>query len=924
MRRPILYGIFCLAAGFPLGILLSTSNLSKRSAGPAATSPVQAVLPAPKSSPKTPGAPDISKFTPSGMKVSDEFNLLVPITSPGELGIAINVRDNDNFHLVQFGREVRLTKVENGVPVDLAAEPVPAELPQAFDLIIKRRSRGIGVVVDGTVVAEVCEGTLHRGTVMFAGPAPAGVKVQSVGDIYFADDFMKGAETGSQWEELSGAWRVNTLENSSLSSNAFFYTGRAENTPALSTAGYWFWDNYSFEASCKSDGSEEIGLCFYFRDPKNYFLFTWNAAFAGSKGRKQLVKVVDGEKKVLAEAAGGYVVGQWYTMQVVVGGSMAKCLIDGNEVLSARDDGLGCGKIGVYTECRSAARFDDVFVRSDRSVFGPFTPNYVRSWEQLGGKWTVSPKARHLEVKTDLGAKAVTGEDDWRNYRISAVVGAFEKGKVGLAARYRDEANHYLYVAGSDGTHRLIEFSNGIPTVLGEAIVALEPGRPHELFLSAADDILSAGVDGKLLFEEWDETIRTGRAGLYAAQVGTAVFDRVQIDMKYPGEPVLTTNEVFEREITMQSWASTLSDWLPRSERVVNAAYNTNWHRADFPGDVEMSVKLEHLPAPGSSIRLAICADSQKLDAGYGAAISNLDGLAVELLRYGQSLGRVDVPAGEPMRISIQRRGSHVAALVNFKPVLKLKDPMPLKGVIAGFGASGVDVPKDHLEVTCPAVQVYTFDTASSDWRVASGTWQVANRWQCDPRWSFFSGESRGDAILWCKRLMKKDVTLEFAAGIKMDRARGGRYEYASDINATICADGRDLVTGYSFMFGGWQNTSTRILRGATIVAESRNVIPNQQDIHRRWFYIKIRKIGGRLEYYVDNQLLLEYEDPDPLQGDRLAIWTRNNGIMMAKVRMSCCSFADTLAPGREHPDFKISDLPKSPYTALGDAVPPK
>jgi hypothetical protein len=137
---------------------------------------------------------------------------------------------------------------------------------------------------------------------------------------------------------------------------------------------------------------------------------------------------------------------------------------------------------------------------------------------------------------------------------------------------------------------------------------------------------------------------------------------------------------------------------------------------------------------------------------------------------------------------------------------------------------------------------------------------------------------------------------------MKMDRERGGRYEYASDINITIGGDGRDLTSGYSFLFGGYQNRMTCILRGDRTVAQTQRRIPIDGNIHRRWFHLKVARHGSRLLYWIDDELVLDYDDPDPLTGDQIALWTWNNGIMVAQVRITSPGNGEMEAPGRKVP----------------------
>src|SRR5205814_675854 len=118
------------------------------------------------------------------------------------------------------------------------------------------------------------------------------------------------------------------------------------------------------------------------------------------------------------------------------------------------------------------------------------------------------------------------------------------------------------------------------------------------------------------------------------------------------------------------------------------------------------------------------------------------------------------------------------------------------------------------------------FSNAPTAWRTAGDAIaEVTYRWQCDPRWSFYSlkrvlAKAR-PAVLWNKTLYPGDVTVEFFVGNKMEGERGPPYTYARDINVTICSDGSDLTKGYSFLFGGQGNTGTMITRNGVEVKRS-------------------------------------------------------------------------------------------------------
>jgi hypothetical protein len=192
------------------------------------------------------------------------------------------------------------------------------------------------------------------------------------------------------------------------------------------------------------------------------------------------------------------------------------------------------------------------------------------------------------------------------------------------------------------------------------------------------------------------------------------------------------------------------------------------------------------------------------------------------------------------------------------------------------------------------------FAQAPFAWRTAGAAIaEVTNRWQCDPRWSFFSLKNDRKlgkaAVLWSKYLYPGDLELDFNVAIKMEQERGPPYTYARDINVTICSDGVDLNKGYTFMFGGYGNASSMILRNGIEVSRHPAKIPTEMNMerHRGWFTFRIEKQGGRLSFRVNNFFASSkgsdwvYEDPQPLTGNRIAIWTYDNAIMLSRVHLS-------------------------------------
>jgi len=213
-----------------------------------------------------------------------------------------------------------------------------------------------------------------------------------------------------------------------------------------------------------------------------------------------------------------------------------------------------------------------------------------------------------------------------------------------------------------------------------------------------------------------------------------------------------------------------------------------------------------------------------------------------------------------------------------------------VSGAALGLSMGDVDLQSDRV---CD----YTFSSAPTDWLVRSGEWNATNRWTCSPQWSWYGGYSpAGLAAMWNKRQFVGDITVELHCAFKMRANRDPTYLHPNDLNISICGDGANLDSGYSFIVGGDNNRWTRIMRGDRVIAESRdpkalwpiyeNGQPSTYEWHRKWWQLRVRKSGPKLQVYLDENLVLEGTDPDPLPGGRVALWVLKNDMIMPRVKV--------------------------------------
>ena len=218
-------------------------------------------------------------------------------------------------------------------------------------------------------------------------------------------------------------------------------------------------------------------------------------------------------------------------------------------------------------------------------------------------------------------------------------------------------------------------------------------------------------------------------------------------------------------------------------------------------------------------------------------------------------------------------------------------------GGLSGLAASALGLDASAAELLSSNVYDYAFSKAPTDWIIRSGLWNATNRWTCQPQWSWYGGYAPdGIAAMWNKRDFSGDIVVEMYFAFKMRVGRAPTYLPPNDMNISICGDGANPDSGYSFIIGGNDNRITRITKGTEILAETsdlealwpilENGQPSTYEWHRKWWGIRVRKIGGTLQLYLDNKLVLEAKDDDPLPGGRVGIWCLRNDIITPRIKV--------------------------------------
>ncbi len=857
--------------------------------------------------------------------------------------------------------------------------PLPAAVADGAELVLKRRRHWLEIVADRRRVLRVLEGELGRGQVGIVtgpgGPSVGSSAYQRIEPVVFGDDFMRTEEETSSfglWEPAQGKWRLHSVMEeiranpdariregrepvAARSSNPFCLSGAAQDGAAVILTGYPFWDDHTVGVSIKP-AAGECGVVFGAADGDSFWVAKWRVSSQGVRaGPVALIHRHAGIDRVVATGSHPGRTGNWYRLAVRAAGGRITVSIDGQPVAEARDDRSVGGRIGVYADSTEETYFDDVTLATDPVVRFDSVAALAGHGTVVSGEWRTGREGgvfrfegRGATADADSGGRGqqgfyVVGHPAWEPRNIRVRLTCSEPGSGGgLVFGYAgpDDFWRLSLVAAEAGARlSLAQRANGAVRDVASVIVPQSGLDSHLLELELTESgILGVFVDGERELRVACDTPPSGRLGLHATGVGAARFQDFEAFSARRRDWEQPVNvEVFADDPFMQGWASPRWAWveLKGTSGLVADGSRLLVHKGDFYGAFRLAAPV----SDGLSVYFG--RDDVEPDAGYAVRLTVDDerrkGNAV-LLRSGVRLGAAEFEIGPrtvipgkqvidekigpqprtPDTVSygelvLERDGKVIWLSVAGKDVLSVRDPEPLRGRALGLGvAASIDLL--HVSVLRGNVKDYLFERAPVDW-TAVGTWEVTNRFACDPRWSHMNGRSKGVAALWNKHAFEGDFTLEYYAGMRMrqgemlEGAARAYYPRIGDINVALNADGFELFSGYNLILAAWDplwsERWTQFWRRDSVLEQTdREFIPRGRDakptaraievewdpggrpVHGAWYFVKLRKTGSRYDVSFDNVPVFSAEDPDPLTGRRLALWTQQNSIVIARAKI--------------------------------------
>ena len=885
---------------------------------------------------------DGTRFLPAGKTSAKSYDAVVDFAPPHAAAMEFSVLfafGPEGGYEATFGRSgCRLSKVARGKRTVLARSAsmrVPSMLKR---LTLRRLDDLIVVIADGAVVCRALDTTFTGGSVL----VPVGMKTpkaEKVGfrarrPVFFSDDFMvtpeeEAADRG--WRPVKGRWRFKSIRPDNApkdeayhtrSANPFVYLGApaAESPLALTATGEAWWSGYSLRAAVKCLGQGAAGVAFGVESPAEFWLVKLECSTRfEAPSRLQLIRMSRGRPRLISEKLVPARHGQWYDLAVEVDSGRVRVMFLGSPVMDVADRRITGGRVGLVAEGLNGAVFDDVEVRELRRIRFDRVQDLALGREATG-RWRRPEIEKGLTVvmrprPEQKECVYVVGSPEWEGGAVAADLRPGSWGSSGLIAGVNGDRFYRLALKPS-GKGAVLAVAGGHETTLRTFRHGVKRGDWCKVRLDLAEKgVISAYVDGELVARVKTPDAPKGRIAFFT----DAAFDAAVRNLVADRSPQLSTsrsigNRLFSRDPHMSAWASERGQWVP-NDGVDKARGRTGyvftgkdvfWRKGDYYGDtvIYLPLTIEHSrrtsagAAPHSPIRgaLAVHFGLKSRDLGGGYAVAAKAGRHAEydvaLTHRGKRIAAAVVHTDairHGIRIFNTRR--HIWAAFGTRRLFSHVKTAPDDGTRIAIVRKGT-IDFKRLAVHTTHLDDSSFERAPTRWRLA-GDWRVSPRYDCDPKWSWMGAESPLDhAAMWRRSAFPGDVTVELYASMKM---RPGGLPYCpGDLNLTISADADSPARGYTFIVGGWRNSRTALLRNGKVVAsttkrylpDTRDGLPEPGQLHLRWFYVKARRKGPKIELYLDNELTLQYTDPEPLAGGKVGVWTQEQNLSVARVQI--------------------------------------
>ncbi|MFO7869984.1 MAG: hypothetical protein R6V03_00945 [Kiritimatiellia bacterium] len=771
---------------------------------------------------------------------------------------------------------------------------------------------------------------------------------QNVDDFTFEDDFLRPEEAETdlpRWKIESGKWVLHTAADSAVEwgdikpdkkrapEPAFspnFYSVKGSGTNAVMTSGRSFYDSYVVEVSLETTEGE-MGVVSHFVDAERYYVFTVTLDEGSPTGLFRLRRVGRGKNQVLGAVRAPLTRGQWIRLGVKSFQNRMECRVDGVKAIDVTTELPVGGRFGLYADGGEGVRFDDVSARTNHDLDFKGVSELRRCTLEEHGRFFPRRRFFHIFPPRRIGNELepyVSDEGQWLVLGSSlhgghvfsaSFVPERETFEVGLLSGYKSEEDPYYRFtcrrsSGSE-IYVLEDVKGDSAKVLEQLRLPFREDRQAKglkmMCDTAGEGEMRLYANGQMVLIHHPGRETRGASGLYVGPDTSVKISDPEYVFEREGvhHNQAVGNTKFIEDPFMRHWASPEGQWLETTNSLV-------WHKSDFFG--RFSLRMPY--APGTEIHLgveegrtngflAVAAGTNEISllepARDGKEPEVLAAVETDLLKEFEVGDEEDEDEETESRklFTIHYEGLWIW-LTSGEDIL-LKSPLerPMQGTrirLEGFEVEDLSLTR----VRRYNVKDVLFEESLHEWTVNGGRWEVVNRFQCQPRWSHMNGQSDDNlAAIWSKYRFGGDFCVEMYAGI-----RHGWYGRSGDLNVTVMNDKTTPSRGYTVTCTEWDPDHSELYttlyrNGETMARSDRYLIPRDRegrkrrgytpwikggrDMHGAWYYIKIRRINGKLEYFFDNQKVFEVVDPDPLESGSVGIWTFMNSMVVARIKMA-------------------------------------
>ena len=566
-----------------------------------------------------------------------------------------------------------------------------------------------------------------------------------------------------------------------------------------------------------------------------------------------------------------------------------------------------------------------------------FAPNGL--YDVWSGKWSLrvgddtdrSVNAFQARAAGKASCFAVFGHPFWREFRTSVSLLYRGQGAAGLVWS-ATSPDHFGLVRWTrhgpgDGELEILAHAGGQDRVLKRVPWVPRSNQWYRLTLELSGNAGRVTVGDQDVNFRIPPEMRGGRVGLFADTSAGVLFDDVACDSIRATEPdagpvltsMLKARLLFPDEAVHRTKEGELLP--PRKYEGQDSWLNDDqsWERLEaglsqrtlFWGPVHATATVDAPRKEGETLSLRMASPE---DGGFVQAVS-VSRLGGELRIAGEGTEPTNLtdamqasgPEDGKVTLELRRIGASVEALVNGQRVRTT--PCPGDGP-AQIALHGAKVAPECLEIKAANLAGSVFEDAPTSWVRWAGHWGVSSKWQCAPGWTYMGlwsdhADTYEDvAGVWTRQSFHGDQDLQFYVALKdmLGQKIDKRRYVRRDINFAFCTDGKSLNSGYCVLLAGYGNRGTQLLRRGKVVCENTSVrIPtftgDHHDIHWRWWHCRMVRRGNVIQFLVDNKEVLRYEDPDPLPGGHVGLWTVGNGLIVTRTRFTWEETGDSL-PG--------------------------